>query len=538
MCLTVLLFVRMLMRDYTEKAVEGMSEENHSIIRAMCHYASRKPVRMHMPGHKGKKAFSSDPQPEPTPEWATRLLDEFRAIDMTESPGLDNLHYPTGCIREVEKKAEKLFGSSRTYLLVNGATSGVQASLIAARMTLGAGIVVLPRNVHKSMVTAMAMSGLEPAFVWPEFNPNLGGYLPLDEGRVERALEEASSQGAKARAVLILNPTYCGFARDLTRIAEIVHSYGALLIVDEAHGTHFKVGKELPPSALECGADLVVHGAHKTTVAYTQTALLHVGKSTCERFPGILSSVEEALRAVQTTSPSYLLMASLEQAIDVLGRDGGAWVNGGVTTARELTRRLSQIPGLSVVGYDTRVPIPSGLLHDPCRILVNLEGLDVTGPEAAKFLVQEKQVDPEMTGPKHLLMIWTGADGQREVDAVETAFRDLSARYFRETDCLVADDDPSCLMQEAPKPKRVMGLRDAFLSVSEPVPIEEAVDRVSADTVVIYPPGSPLITPGEKFDRELVEYILEARKAGLNVLGRGIRSGQDGVMVYCSKSAE
>ncbi len=531
----VLFLVGMLVRDFTKKAVEGMSERNCSIINAMCNYASRKSVRMHMPGHKGKKVFLGGPSPEPAFEWAQQLLDEFRVIDMTESPGLDNLHYATGCIREVERKAESLFGSSRTYLLVNGATSGVQASMIAARMTLGSGIVALPRNVHKSTVTAIAISGFEPEFIDPEFNRNLGGYLPLDEERLEKVLEQALSRrdGAEVRAVLVINPTYCGFARDLSRVSDLVHSRGAMLIVDEAHGTHFKIGRTLPPSALECGADLVVHGAHKTTVAYTQTALLHVGKSAPERFPGLLPSIEEALRTVQTTSPSYLLMASLEQAIDVLAADDGLWVQKGMETAREITRRLKRIPGLSVAGCDPSVPVPDGLMHDPCRILVNLGGLNVTGPEAARFLSQDMLVYPEMTGPEHLLMIWTGADGEDEVNAVEVAFKELSVRYRKKSGC---DNELGlCLIQEAPKPRWAMGLREAFLSVSEPVPIENAVGRVSADTVVIYPPGSPLITPGERFDREIVEYILEASSTGLNVLGRGIGNGQDVMMVYCTK---
>jgi arginine decarboxylase len=532
-----------------------MSDKRHSIIDAMCHYAARKPIRMHMPGHKGKKAFSSSSGAEPTPQWANALLDELRAIDMTESPGLDNLHYPTGCIREVERRAERLYGSARTYMLVNGATSGIQASLLATRMTLGAGNIILPRNVHKSMVTAMAMSGLEPVYVWPEYDRRLGGHLPLDAHGVRKALESQMSGQIEVspRAVLVLNPTYSGFARNLTEIADLVHSCGALLIVDEAHGSHFGLGSGLPPSALECGADLVVHGAHKTTVAFTQTAFLHVGPQTPERFPALLPAVEEALRAVQTTSPSYILLASLEQAIANLEKDGGAWVSRGVSSALEVSRRLAKIPGLSVAGYDPSAPIPQGLSHDPGRVLIDVSGLGISGPEAAHYLITEKKIDPEMTGPQFLLLIWTGADGLESVEAVEAAFKDLAARFFGSdterqaaeardeaaTAEAVSDEDctHSLLLQEAPRPKRVMSLREAFLSVSEPVPIRESVGRISSDTVVIYPPGSPLITPGEVIDGDTVEYILQAKEAGLNVLGRGVDNGQSQVNVYCVSHA-
>lgn len=523
-----------------------MSDTSRSIIESMCYYASLKPVRMHMPGHKGRKAFSlrtnGANRTEPTPEWARSLLDELRAIDMTESPGLDNLHYPTGCIRETEKRAESLFGSARTHLLVNGATSGVHAALMAVRMTLGTGTVVLPRNVHRSMVPAMAMSGLEPVFVWPEYDPRLGGYLPLDVDRLRAVLESASELSSKAcagdgppKAVFVINPTYCGFARDLTEMADLVHAHGAALIVDEAHGTHFFTGDGLPPSALQVGADLVIHGAHKTTVAYTQTAFVHVGRSTPQRFPALAAALEEALRAVQTTSPSYILMASLEQAIDMMERGDGAWIDCGVKTAAELTRRLSRIPGLSVVGYEAGVSIPPGMMHDPGRVLINLNGLRCTGPQAARYLASEHKVYPEMTGPKNLLLIWTGADGEETIDVVEKAFKELVKEFSPDASACAAryaaaaDDEAGPmasalqLMHAAPKPAKAMSLREAFLSVAVPVPIYEAVGRISADTIVIYPPGSPLVTPGETIDAEIVKYIQTARKAGLNVLGRGIQ---------------
>ena len=521
--------------------MSGLSQ--HSIIEAMCSYASRKPTRMHMPGHKGRKAFCQEPSPGAiTADFAAKLLDELRALDMTESPGLDNLHYPTGCIRKTEARAERLFGSARTFFLVNGATSGIQASLLAVRMTLGSGTMVLPRNVHKSIVSAMAMSGLEPVFVRPEYDPRRAGYLPLDWPRVQAALDEMARKGEPApKAVFVINPTYAGFARDLSEIASGVHAVGAALVVDEAHGTHFAVGKGLPPTALKSGADLITHGAHKTTVAFTQTAFLHVGESAVQRFPALLTSVEEALRAVQSTSPSYILMASLEQAVEVLERDGGDWVNRGTSAATELAERLSRIPGITVAGMGE--DLPQGLMHDPSKLLVNLSGLGIPGPEAARFLVQECGVVPEMTGPRYILLLVSGAHGISDVETVEAGFKRLAELCAaRKPDSIVetgAQGDPgtSSLMSEIPHPERVMELRRAFLSVSRPIPVEEAAGQVSADTVVIYPPGSPLITPGERIDRDIVEYILQARKLGLNVLGRGIRSGVEEMRVYCVASS-
>lgn len=508
--------------------------DTRGIIEAMCKYSSLKPVRMHMPGHKGRRAFPVDYMSRSlTPKRASSLLDQLRAVDMTESPGLDNLHYPSGCIRATEARAEKLFGSGRTYFLVNGATSGIQAALIATKMTLGGNSLVLPRNVHKSLVSAMAMSGLEPVFVWPDYDPSLGGYLPLTWKRLNEALDALPKDQEQPKAVFTIDPTYSGYATDMSEIAREVHARGMALIVDEAHGTHFSNGEGLPPDALAAGADLVIHGAHKTTVAFTQTAFLHLGKGAEDRFPGIELAVEEALRAVQTTSPSYILMASIEQAIEVLERDDGQWIDHGTKVAVELAGRLSKIPGISVAGFDR--PLPSGLFHDPSKLLVNLN-LSVGGPAAVKYLVQKCKVVPEMTGPGYILLLVSGSHGPKDIDAVEKAFKDLSDRFARHP-----DENQSCKEAaatvtnsgEVPRPTRVMSVRDAFLSKSQPLLIEDALGKISADTVVIYPPGSPIVTPGERIDRDVVEYILHARRAGLNLLGRGVHGTEGELKVFC-----
>lgn len=509
-----------------------MSRGTRSIIEAMCKYSSRKPVRMHMPGHKGRRAFPVDYTPRSlTPRRASSLLDQLRAIDMTESPGLDNLHYPDGCIRATEARAEKLFGSARTYFLVNGATSGIQAALIATKMALGGNRLILPRNVHKSLVSAMAMSGLEPVFVWPDFDPALGGYLPLTWQRLKEALDSLPPGEEQPKAVFTVDPTYSGFATDMSEIAREVHARGMALIVDEAHGTHFSNGEGLPPDALAAGADFVIHGAHKTTVAFTQTAFLHLGVDAEKRFPGIELAVEEALRAVQTTSPSYILMASMEQAIEVLEREDGAWIDHGTKVAIELAKRLARIPGISVAGFDR--PLPHGLFHDPSKLLVNLN-LSVNGPAAAKFLVQKCKVVPEMTGPGYILLLVSGAHGDADIDAVERAFKELSEKYAKTgTEAQGAQEAAPSKAREVPRPKRVMLVRDAFLSRARPLPIEESLGKISADTVVIYPPGSPIVTPGERIDQDVVEYILHARRAGLNLLGRGVHGIEGELKVFC-----
>ncbi len=393
----------------------------------------------------------------------------------------------------------------------------------------------------------MVISGLEPVFAWPEYSPDFSVHMPLDWPCLKATLDEIERRGeALPKAVFAINPTYSGFARDMSRIAEEVHARGMILIVDEAHGPHFAVGKGLPRPALRSGADLVIHGLHKTTVAYTQTAMLHMGTGAESRFPGLSDAVEEALRAVQTTSPSYILMSSIEQAIEVLGKDGGRWVNKGTETALELAWRLSSIPGLTVAGFGQDAALPKDVEHDPSKLMVMLTGLSVTGPEAAKFLIRECNIVPEMSGPNYVLMLISGAHGDSDIALIERAFRALAERFP------IRDKGPgtqgkgtrsegtvevASLTRAMPRPVRAMPLRDAFLSIARPVPVEQCAGKISADTIVIYPPGSPLLTPGERIDPEVVEYIVNARRAGFNVLGRGLMGGEGEMRVYCVASS-
>ncbi len=509
-------------------------DERRPLLKALSDYASSKPIRMHMPGHKGRDTFPHVSGLDPQLRWAWEVLDQARVLDVTECPGLDNLHYPKGCIRQVEERAKETFGSLCSYLLINGASCGIQASFMAVRMCLGEGKVILPRNTHKSAISAAVLSGLEPVWVWPEYEERYGGYLPLDSRRVTQAIKSISkdSKADEVRAVFAINPTYCGFARELTGLAEAAHSEGAMLIVDEAHGTHFGFHRMLPKSALKCGGDVVVHGAHKTGLSFTQTGLLHVGEGAEERFPGIVSSIEECLRTVQSTSPSYLLMASLEQAIDVLKENDAQWVKNGVDTALEITHRLQMIPGISVGEVDVSESSAHDLRHDPCRIFVDLRELGVSGPKAAEFLISKKAIYPEMVGPSYVVLIWTGADGQEEMDALVSGFEDLSSEFRMGANSPL---HKYCSLGESPRPNVCMGLREAFFSPAESIPLESSDGRISADTLITYPPGAPIIVPGEMFDSKIINYLLEANNMGLDVLGRGIRGGDYMLSVYCVK---
>ncbi len=525
-----------------------MDKLPHGILESITSYINEKPVRMHMPGHKGLAFPSSSFE---TPE---HVLDAAKALDVTEVPGLDNLHYPRGAIKAAEKALSRAFGTATSYCLVNGATSGILASLLAIRMTLGQGRIIVPRNVHRSIISGLILSGLEPLFVYPEYDSYFGGYLPVTVSDIKAQVGGFDSPGESGpiggisdiKGMVVVNPTYFGVARDISDFCFLAGEMDIPVMADEAHGTLFSFSENMPPSAIECGAALVVHGAHKTSQAFTQTGLLHVTQGCIEAFPDLAVNVQEALRLVQSTSPSYLLLASLEKAIGDFQQDS-QWVRTVIESGHELTSRLSKVPGIEV-----RMPRQRdrGLLWDPGKALVGVSGLGISGPQARAYLWERSRIVPEMAGPDYVLLMVTGSDDSNIIDRVVKGFHDISdvclgsgahdvARNvarpagFSHRETADSKIQTRILEQEPPRPKAAMPVAQAFYSKSKPFALKDSLGRISADTVFIYPPGSPIIVPGERISESVVEYLNAAIDCGLEVLGRGYSDHQRELRVFC-----
>ncbi|MGB4392387.1 MAG: aminotransferase class I/II-fold pyridoxal phosphate-dependent enzyme [Bacillota bacterium] len=529
-----------------------MDKANGGILEAIARYISYDPVRMHMPGHKGRsssKHLGHDDEAyggPRVPGWGSALgdgsicqiaraledaLDRVKAMDVTEIPGLDNLHYPSEVIQQVQRNMADVFGTAATYCLVNGATSGILASLIALRMTMGPGVVIVPRNAHRSIISGLILSGLDPLFIYPEYDQDLGGYLPLKVSDVEMQLAEATSQGrlrpgrrANIRGIVAVSPTYTGVCGDIRSICQYAGELNVPVIVDEAHGTLFRFSDRLPPSAIETGASLVIHGAHKTTQAFTQTGLLHVTLSCVKTFPALAANVEEALRLVQSTSPSYILLASLERAIAGLKQDA-SWVESMIQSAHLMKQELSKIKGI-------RVRTPEEGKWDPGKILIDVSGLGLSGPQVQQLLWEKARVVPEMTGPDYVVLMVTGADNNHDLERVAGAFCEISesCRGGR-----VASQAGvwELLTREPPRGEAVISLSQAFYAPARECSLDQAVGKISGDTVLIYPPGSPVVVPGERMTAEVVGYIRQAVECGLDVLGRGHSGGEKELKVFC-----
>ncbi len=490
-----------------------MGEREEGIRDVLERYLSSGPVRMHVPGHKGATASST--------ESLSDVLQMVRFYDVTEIADFDNLHYPVGVVRKSQEQAALLFGSEKTFFLVNGATSGILGALLAVRMTMGQGNVLLPRNIHRSVVSALVLSGLEPVFMYPEYCSELGGYLPVDS----RCLESELLKTSNVKAALTVSPTYYGVSCDQQAVAALCHDRGVPLVVDEAHGSHFTFSEDLPESSL-LSADIVVHGAHKTLPSLTQTGLLHITKSANIRFPRLRHNVEEALRLVQSSSPSYILMSSLE---DALGRGQGLreWVRRGVDTGRALADLLSSIDGLTVGPSLSKRHRTLGMDLDPCRVLVNVSRLGITGVQAAGFLQRQGHVAAELSGYDHVLLVCTGGNTPSDINRVAQAFREMVPWARSRAKESVRG------LGEPPRPERELGLRTSFFAPGRMVHLEQAKGMVSCDTIITYPPGVAIVLPGERLTAAVIDYIKGARRAGLFLAGRALETYEKEMMVFC-----
>ena len=449
----------------------------------------------HMPGHRAGRGFSVD---------FGRLVLE---IDTTELPGTDNLQHPTGILKEAQERAARHFGAAASHFLVNGSTVGLLAMLQAVA---GPGDTILVgRDCHRSVLHALQLSGAEPVFV--EVRP--GGMAGVPCGCTEDQLIAAIRQNRHARALLITRPNYYGFAVPLKRIARLLHENGMALLVDEAHGAHFNCGSFFPEPALACGADLVVQSLHKTLPSPTQTAILHEGFSWKGVRPGLMvSSVREALSLFQTTSPSYPLLAGIDAAVRWASEAGAKEYLALMGRLNDCRKRVQEESCFRFL--DPLVGQPVFDL-DPTRLVIQARN---NGMNLESWLRESCGIFAEMADMHHVVLISTPFHDEADFSRLADALRDSpewgqsSVRKLDQTDAC-ADSVSYAL------PERVIDLQRAVRMRREAVPILSAIGKIAAGTVVPYPPGVVAIAPGERFDSDLVAWLVEQGKAGISVLG-------------------
>ncbi|MBW4576774.1 MAG: aminotransferase class I/II-fold pyridoxal phosphate-dependent enzyme [Aphanothece sp. CMT-3BRIN-NPC111] len=466
--------------------------------------ANKPHAAFYAPGHKRGVGIS--------PPLAELLGSAVFQADLPELPELDNLFAPEGVIQSAQQLAADAFGAEHTWFLVNGSTCGVMAAILA---TCGTGDkIVLPRNVHQSAIAALILSGAIPIFLNPEYD----AVLDIAHSITPAAVADALKQHPDAKAVMMLYPTYYGVCGDVGAIAQIAHQYNIPLLVDEAHGPHFTFHPDLPPSALSAGADLTVQSIHKVLGAFTQAAMLHVQGTKID-----LDRVSKALQLLQSTSPSYLLLASLDAARQQMALHGELLMTQTLQLANQARTEISQIPGLSVLEL---VNTPGFVALDLTRLTVTVSGLGLTGFEADEILHQQLGVTAELPSLQHLTFIISLGNTQADIDKLVQAFTTLSKEYARVRKPLGAKKGTELINNLIFTNIPNISPREAFFSSTEVLPVEQTSDayggvcqRISAELVCPYPPGIPVLMPGEVITPAAIQYLQQILSLGGNITG-------------------
>lgn len=472
----------------------------------MCAYREEGALAFHTPGHKqglGAHALLRELVTEAGLREEVSLMEE-----------LDDLHEPTGCIEEAQDLAAALYGADAAFFAVNGTTGAIHAMFVAA---LSPGDTVLvPRNVHRSVFGGLVLADARPVYIEPIVDEALG----LAHGLSTEAVREACRLHPEAKALLLVSPTYYGVASDVRAIAEIVHAAGMALLVDEAHGAHLAFSDDLPESAIAAGADLVAQSTHKLLGAMTQASLLLLREGRIEK-----ECVQRAMSLLTSTSPNYLLLASLDIARLQMAEVGAAHLARAVGLARKLRREVNATPGLFSFGEE-RMGGAGAFALDPLKLTVTVTGLGLTGAEAAHILRHEHKIEAELFDAQNVLFLLTYADTEESAGRLLAALRSLAQRRTAQAATAdaaaiaVPDGGKAQVTVRLPAaPPVAIPPREAFYRHSVPCRLREAAGRIAAETIAFYPPGIPVICTGEVFTAAVCRYIEAMAAAGLKVTG-------------------
>ncbi|WP_051234064.1 aminotransferase class I/II-fold pyridoxal phosphate-dependent enzyme [Butyrivibrio sp. NC3005] len=512
----------------------------------------------HMPGHKRNTRI----------EGFNDSISNLFSRDITEIDNFDNLHDAKGIIKSSQEKANILYRSEESFFLVNGSSCGVLASVSAVLSGEESGRILVCRNAHKSLYNAAYLMHAEMDYLYPEMVNEYDICGKINPEDVKRKIKESlncnlnKNSNREYRAVFITSPTYEGILSDIGEIARICHKYSIPLIVDEAHGAHFSINEKLPKGAIHFGADLVIHSLHKTLPALTQTALLHVQGDLVDR-----NKLKRYLKIYQSSSPSYLFMASIDSCIEYMNHNAERWSDNVINYHEALLAVGRNCQSLRIPGWE--------IVPDPCKIVISCKNTRITGQKLYDILREKYQLQPEMAGETYVLMIITGCDTQEGIRRLSEAIRKIDSELSNTID----ETDNSELSNSIDKASSIevsnsidkagnietmdkvyinsdegerndylylqkdnskvaeypicrLPLYKAYDEITEKVELQKASGRIAGDFINLYPPGIPLVVPGEVISDNMCKTIYKYIKEGLNV--QGIQDGK--VLVCCSGS--
>lgn len=446
---------------------------------ALIKYGKSDYIPFHMPGHK-------------------RTLMEFEnpySFDITEIDGFDNLHHAEGILKNAQRFAAGVCGADETHFLVNGSSGGILSAVFSA--TDQNGEIIMARNCHKSVYHAAELRQLKTHYLYPEtLREGILGDISVE------MVEEAIEKYPEAKVLLLTSPTYDGVVSDVRNIVKAAHAKGVTVIVDEAHGAHFLKGNGFPKSAVRCGADVVIQSTHKTLPALTQTALLHINQDYGQK-----EKLRKYLSVFQTSSPSYLLMASIDSAMHWYSEEG-------FEAYKAYLGRLKKLRGIfsEKLKHLTLLTPEDVFDYDISKVLLSTRNCNISGEELHSRLLKNYHIQSEMVSAEYVLFMTSVAD-------TEEFYRKFSEAILEIDAALEENTVPKQTMEELGRPKALMRICDAVEKKKKSVPLLDGMGEVSASYVYIYPPGIPVLTPGEKISEQCVRRLQYYLEEGLEVHG-------------------
>ncbi|WP_195940840.1 aminotransferase class I/II-fold pyridoxal phosphate-dependent enzyme [Romboutsia sp. 1001713B170131_170501_G6] len=438
-------------------------------------------ISFHVPGHKLGKIYDKLGYSD--------IVKNIYKMDTTEIPGTDNLHSPEGIIKKSQERASKVFKSDVTYYLVNGSTCGIQGAIMA--LCNPKDKIIVNRDCHQSVINSCILADIEPIYILSKIDKETN----IQEGIHIEEAKKIIDNNLGAKAILLTYPTYYGRTFDLKEICDYAHKHKIAVIVDEAHGAHLGLSDRLPKTALEEGADIVIQSTHKTLPSFTQSSMIHIKGDRVDR-----QKLSTMLRIIESSSPSYMLMSSLELAVDIYETKGNELME-------EL---LDNIEKFKEKNKNTSFDIYNE--DDKTKLFLSSKKLGMTGYELEDLLREKYNIQVELANYYGVLLICTIGNTKEDLDRLSEALEDMSNRYKR-------DSYIECLEYPVVIPEKVLNPREAFYKNKKSVKIYESIGQICAEYVIPYPPGVSLLSPGEVITKEIIDYVILCHKKGMNING-------------------
>lgn len=455
-------------------------------------YVDNNTIPFHVPGHKKGIGIPD--------EFKNFIGENPFKIDVTIFKSVDSLHNPTSSIREAEKLVADAYKSKDSFFCINGTTVAIQAMIMSC-VSHGDEILI-PRNIHKSITAGIILSGAIPIYM----EPDIDEFLSISHGISLKTVKDSLEKHPDVKAVLIINPTYYGVATDIKSIVEVVHSYNIPLLVDEAHGPHLTFNKKLPIGAMEAGADICAQSTHKITSALTQGSFLHVNSKYITP-----SKVRQILNLLQTTSPSYIILASLDCTRKQLALNGKELIDKSIELSNYARDEINKIDGLYCFGKELKNG-QGFFAFDPTKITINCRKLGISGYELENILAEKYFVQLEMADTFNGIGVGSYGDTKESIDALINSLKEISLNHRGKKSNEVCINLPKI-------PKQIVSPREAFQANKISISLKESNGKISGEFLLAYPPGIPILCPGEIVTEEIIEYVKHMKAIGLFIQG-------------------